>query len=195
MSTTSKHPAHATTSPGASPTTGQQAGSPKSPKVKPPLKSKLPSGPGLSVTAFVGLMRKLEPLSSALTDDQVRFVQLCLQRYQHEPQGVVKTKIAFPKPKRTKAAKPPVPSLPTKVPAPDAHSDAFLERLTHAPTEEDVMRGIEALTDARAEMLASSQGLRSNSPDQARQKLLETVLTLRQMSRIQNAGKDKRNHG
>ncbi len=58
-----------------------------------------------------------------------------------------------------------------------------------------MIREIEALSDSRAEHLAASQGLRSAeglrsaAPAQTRQKLLETALTLRQMSRIQNAGK------
>ena len=134
-------------------------------------------------------MRKLEPASATLTGEQVRFVQLCIQRFQHDQQGVVKTKLAFPKPKKLKAGRPPAPSFPTDVSHPDARSDAFLERLTRAATEDDVARAIEALSDVRAEKLAASQGLRSNSPAQARQKLLETVITLRQMSRIQSAGK------
>lgn len=192
MSTTSKNPiVPATASPEASTGTGKQAASPKPAKAKPSLKPKQPSGPGLNVTAFVALMRKLEPMSSELTDEQVRFVQLCIQRYQHDQQGTVKTKLAAPKPKKPNAHKPRPLSPNAGTPPPDLHSDALLERLTHAASEDDVIHEIEAMSDAAAEKWASSQGLRSGSPAEARQKLLETVITLRQMSRIQHAGKPK----
>ena len=167
----------------------QQAGGPNTKKAKPSLKSPQPSGPGLNVTAFVALMRKLEPLASSLTDDQVRFVQLCIQRYQHDQRGTVKTKLANPKPKKSKTDKPRPLRPHVDTPLPDLHSDAFLERLTHTATEDDVIRQIEAMPDDAAEKWATSQGLRSGSPTEARQKLLEVVITLRQMSRIQHAGK------
>jgi hypothetical protein len=64
-----------------------------------------------------------------------------------------------------------------------------LERLTQTTIEDDVIREIEAMPDFAAEKWAASQGLRSGSPGEARQKLLETVMTLRQMYRIQHAGK------
>jgi hypothetical protein len=192
MSTTSKDPTPpATASPEASTATGQQAGGPKPKQAKPSLKPKQPSGPGLNVAAFVALMRKLEPMSSALTDEQVRFVQLCIQRYQHDQQGTVKTKLAHPKPKKPKADKPRPLSPNAGAPPPDLHGDALLERLTHAASEDDVIHEIEAMPDAAAEKWAASQGLRSSTPAEARQKLLETVITLRQMSRIQHAGKPK----
>jgi hypothetical protein len=136
-------------------------------------------------------MRKLEPMSSALTDEQVRFVQLCIQRYQHDQQGVVKTKLGIPKPKKPKADRPRPLSPSTGTLPTDLHSDALLDRLTHAASEDEVINEIEAMADAAAEKWAASQGLRSSSPDEARQKLLETVITLRQMSRIQHAGKSQ----
>jgi hypothetical protein len=160
---------------------------PKEPRQ--PKRPGLPPGPRLNVTAFVDLMRKVETASASLTNDQVRFVQLCIQRFEHDQQGIVKTKLAMPKPKKEKARRrAPTTSLAT-LPRQDASSDAFLDRLTHAATEDEVIRAVEGLSDARAEQLAASQGLRNTSADQARQKLLETVMTLRQMSRIQNAGK------
>jgi hypothetical protein len=149
----------------------------------------LPPGPRLNVTAFVDLMRKVETASASLTNDQVRFVQLCIQRFEHDQQGIVKMKFAMPKPKREKARRrAPTTSL-APLPRQDAASDAFLDRLTHAATEDEVILAVQDLSDARAEQLAASQGLRNTSPEQARQKLLETIITLRQMSRIQNAGK------
>ena len=93
------------------------------------------------------------------------------------------------KPKKPKADRPRPLSPHVDTPPPDLHSDALLERLTHAATEDDVIREIEAMSDTAAETWAASQGLRSGSPAEARQKLLETVITLRQMSRIQHAGK------
>ena len=161
-------------------------------KAKEPSKPKRPDsppGPRLSVTVFVDLMRKVETASASLTNAQVRFVQLCIQRFEHDQQGIVKTKLAVPKPKKEKARRPAPSTSLAPLPRQDASSDAFLDRLTHAATEEEVIHAVEALSDARAEQLATSQGLRNTSPDQARQKLLETIMTLRQMSRIQNAGK------
>jgi hypothetical protein len=189
MRTKSKNSASATTSPAATPTTGDKAGGSKPAKAKPSLKPKQPSEPGLNVTAFVALMRKLEPMPLALTDEQVRFVQLCIQRYQHDQQGTVKTKLVALKPMKSKADRPRPLSPNRGTLATDLHSDALLERLTHAASEDDVIREIEAMSDAAAEKWAASQDLRSGSPAEARQKLLETVITLRQMSRIQHAGK------
>jgi hypothetical protein len=51
-----------------------------------------PPGPGLKVAAFVDLMRKMERMRADLSGDQVRFVQLCVQRFEPDQQGVVKTK-------------------------------------------------------------------------------------------------------
>jgi hypothetical protein len=154
-----------------------------------PKRPSLPPGPRLNVAAFVDLMRKVETASASLTNDQVRFVQLCIQRFEHDQQGIVKTKLAMPKPKKEKVPRRAPTTNPAPLPRQDASSDAFLDRLTHAATEDEVILAVEGLSDARAEQLAASQGLRSTSPGQARQKLLETIITLRQMSRIQNAGK------
>lgn len=190
MSATSKDSAAAKDSMGISVSAGQKAGHAHPTKTKPPLKPKPLSGPDLDVTAFVGLMRKLEPMFSDLSNDQVRFVQLCLQRYQHEHEGVVKTKLGPPKLTKCKINRP-KPSNAIAVPLPHLHGDAFLERLTYSASEEDVVREIEAISDSAAEALATSLELRSATPLEARQKLLETVLTLRQMSRIQHAGKSQ----
>ncbi|HEV2437006.1 MAG TPA: hypothetical protein VG077_13500 [Verrucomicrobiae bacterium] len=164
--------------------------SPGSPaKAKQPLKPRPLPGPTLSVTAFVDLMRKIEPASSTLSNDQVRFVQLCVQRYQHDQQGIIKTKLAVPTPKKSNAHGQRPTSSKAGLSQADLQADAFLERLTNAATEDDVMHTIETISDADAERMVASQGLRCNSPAEARQKLLETALTLRQMSRIQHAGK------
>jgi hypothetical protein len=90
-------------------------------------------------------------LPAGMTDEQVRFAQLCIQRYQHDQQGTVKTKLAHPKPKKPKADKPRPLSPNTGAPPPDLHSDALLERLTHAASEDDVIHEIEAMSDAAAE--------------------------------------------
>jgi hypothetical protein len=48
------------------------------------------------------------------------------------------------------------------------------------------------LSDSDAERLAREQGLRAQSPDIARQKLIETIVTLREIERIAGAGKPER---
>ena len=152
---------------------------------KPPI----PSGPGLKVAAFVDLMKRLEAAITTLSDEQARFIRLSIQRFEHEQQGTVRTKLTLPKPKQPKSERSLRPTLTHTASHSDAQSDALLDRLTHAATEDEVITAIEQLSDERAERLAAAQGLRSTSPAQARQNLLDTVITLRQMSRIQNAGK------
>jgi len=147
-----------------------------------------PPGPSIKVASFVDLMHKLEHLSAGLSNEQVRFVQMCVHRFEHDKQGIVKTKLAIPKPKKEKRHSH---SAITETPHLDANTEAFLDRLTNAKTEDEVVTSIEALPDNTALRFAASQGLRSTSPGQARTKLLEIVITLRQMSRIQNAGKSE----
>ncbi len=148
-----------------------------------------PPGPSIKVASFVDLMQKLEQLSASLSNEQVRFVQMCVHRFEHDKQGIVKTKLAIPKPKKEKHHHSHI--VITETPNLDANTEAFLDRLTNAKTEDEVVTSIEALPDNTALRFAASQGLRSTSPGQARTKLLEIVITLRQMSRIQNAGKSE----
>ena len=146
-----------------------------------------PPPPSIKVSAFVDLMRRLESFSANLSNEQVRFVQMSIHRFENDQLGIVKTKLVIPKPKKEKSRNSRS-TVSEMLPA-DINSDAFLERLTHAKTEDEVYRAIEALPDDTAMKYAASQGLRSSSPVQARTKLMDNIITLRQMSRIQNAGK------
>ncbi len=154
------------------------------PKAK---KKATPPGPAIKVSAFVGLMKRLEADKEHLTNDQVRFIQNAIQRFEHETDGMVKTKHVLPKPKKPKRGgmhstnlEPRPPSQATK---------GFIDRLVRLANEDDVMLEIQHLSAADAERLAREQGLRAYSPDMARQKLAETVITLREIERIAGAGK------
>jgi hypothetical protein len=61
--------------------------------------------------------------------------------------------------------------------------------LVRLASEDEALLEIQHLTAADAERLAREQGLRAYSPDMARQKLAETVVTLREIERIAGAGK------
>jgi hypothetical protein len=158
------------------------------PKQISPAKQKAtPPGPAIKVGAFVALMKRLEVNKEILSNEEVRFIQNAIQRFEHETDGLVKTKHVLPKPKKPKnrgshstnlEARPP--SLATK---------DFIERLVRLASEEEAMMEIQHLSNADAERLAREQGLRAQSPDIARQKLAETVVTLREIERIAGAGK------
>jgi hypothetical protein len=160
---------------------------PHSPAAPKPKKMATPPGPALKVAAFVALMKRLESDKEHLTNEQVRFIQNAIQRFEHEPDGLVKTKHVLPKPKKPKRAglnptniEPRPPSRATK---------GFIERLVRLANEDEAMMEIQHLSPADAERLAREQGLRAASPEIARQKLAETVVTLREIERIAGAGK------
>jgi len=143
-------------------------------------------GPSLKVSAFVELMKRLLPQKDQLTNEQVRFVQTSIQRFEHEVEGVVKTKHHLPEPKKNKkhGASP----ITASAHLPTSKSKEFLEQLVKLPNENDALVSLQRLSDAEAERLAQEQGLRANSPDIARAKLVETVVTLRDIERIAGAG-------
>ena len=150
-------------------------------------KKATPPGPAIKVAAFVALMRRLEADKENLTNEQVRFIQNAVQRFEHETDGMVKTKHILPKPKKIKRGgmnptnlEPRPPSQATK---------GFIDRLVRLASEDEAMLEIQHLSAADAERLAREQGLRAYSPDIARQKLSETVVTLREIERIAGAGK------
>lgn len=163
---------------------------PKSSTEQKPKKKAVPPGPTIKVVAFVALMKRLEADKEHLTDEQVRFIQNAVQRFEHETDGMVKTKHALPKPKKPKAGrsgKLRIHVMDIRQPTPV--SKGFLERLVHLPSEEEALLEIQHLSAKDAERLASEQGLRASSPEIARQKLAETVVTLREIERIAGAGK------
>jgi hypothetical protein len=132
-------------------------------------KKSIPAGPGLSVTAFVDLMRRLEVTSPSLSGEQVRFIQLCLQRFESESLGIVKTSLSFRRTKKDQQRR--VPQLSVahlQVQPTDAKGDEFLNQLTRVATEELIAKAIDALSGEQAQKLATAQGLRSKSGDQAK---------------------------
>ncbi len=152
-----------------------------------PKKKPQPPGPGLRVAAFVDLMKRLHAHKEQLTDEQVRFVQNAIQRFEAEAEGMVKTKHALPKPKKPKQGRPASPLIESRPPT--LAGKGFIERLVKLTDEQEALAEIQHLSDANAERLAREQGLRAPSPDIARQKLAETVVTLREIERIAGAGK------
>lgn len=151
-----------------------------------PPKKKPAPGPGLNVEQFVGLMRRLDSQKDSLSNEQVRFIQAALHRYENEPKGTVKTKLATPKPKKKSQPVGATASvMPTQV---DAKADEFVERLIKMETEGDVLKALENLSDLDAERLARDQGFRASGPQVAREKLAETIMHLRQIERIAGAG-------
>ena len=152
-----------------------------------PKKKAAPPGPAIRVSAFVALMKRLEADKEHLTNEQVRFIQNAVQRFEHETDGMVKTKHILPKPKKPKRGGMPPTNLETR-PQSQA-TKGFIDRLVRLASEDEVMLEIQHLSPADAERLAREQGLRAYSPDMARQKLAETVITLREIERIAGAGK------
>jgi fatty acid-binding protein DegV len=153
-------------------------------------KKAAPSGPAIKVEAFVALMKRLEADKEHLTNEQVRFIQNAVQRFEHETDGMVKTKHVLPKPKKPKHGG----LHRTNIHVMDGHmpsqaTKGFIERLVRLASEDEAMLEIQHLSAAEAERLAREQGLRAYSPDIARQKLAETVVTLREIERIAGAGK------
>ncbi len=134
-------------------------------------------------------MKRLETVIPYLSDDQARFVRLCIQRFEHDHQGVVKTRLALPNPKKKGSERSRAGTVALHESHSDTHNHGFLDQLTHATTEQEVITAIGKLSDGHAQRLAAAQGLRNDTPAQARMNLMETVMTLREMSRIQNAGK------
>jgi hypothetical protein len=162
----------------------QNPNPPAGPKTK---QKATPPGPAIKVAAFVALMKRLEADKEHLTNEQVRFIQNAVQRFEHETDGMVKTKHILPKPKKIKRAgihltnvEPRPPSQATK---------GFIDRLVRLASEDEALMQIQHLSPADAERLAREQGLRAASPDIARQKLAETIVTLREIERIAGAGK------
>ncbi len=163
---------------------------PKSPAGPKPQKKAAPPGPAIKVAAFVALMKRLEADKEHLTNEQVRFIQNAVQRFEQETDGMVKTKHVLPKPKKSKRGGMP----PTNVePRPPSQATkGFIDRLVQLASEVEAMLEIQHLSDSDAERLAREQGLRAQSPDIARQKLIETIVTLREIERIAGAGKPER---
>jgi hypothetical protein len=152
-----------------------------------PHKKKTPPGSGLKVGAFMDLMARLAVIKEQLSNEQVRFIQNAIQRFEHETEGFVKTKHALPKPKKQK--KTTQPSMPVEPRPPSNAAHGFLERMVKMPSEDEVVAAVRHLSGAEADRLAREQGLRANSPDVAREKLIEMIMTLRDIERIAGAGK------
>lgn len=152
-----------------------------------PKKKSAPPGPGLKVSAFVDLMKRLHTRKEHLTDEQVRFIQNAIQRFEHETEGQVKTKHALPKPKKPKRSGLPPTNIDPRPPS--KATRGLIERLVRLASEDEALSEIHHLSSADAERLAREQGLRAPSPEIARQKLAETVVTLREIERIAGAGK------
>ncbi len=158
-----------------------------SPTAAKPKKKPAPPGPGLQVSAFVDLMKRLQAHKEQFTDEQVRFVQNAIQRFEHETEGQVKTKHTLPKPKKPKQSKATASFTGSRPPT--LATKGFIERLVKLASEQEALAEIRHLSDADAERIAREQGLRAPSPDIARQKLAETIATLRDIERIAGAGK------
>jgi len=153
---------------------------------KPKKKATLP-GPAIQVAGFVSLMKRLEGDKEHLTNEQVRFIQNAIQRFEHETGGVVKTKHILPKPKKAKRAGSPPNNIESR---PPSHATrGFIDRLVRLASEDEALSEIQHLSPADAERLAREQGLRAPTPGVARQKLAETVVTLRDIERIAGGGK------
>lgn len=152
-----------------------------------PKKTKSPPGPGLKIPAFVDLMKRLEADKAHLTDEQVRFIQDAIHRFEHETEGQVKTKHVLKKPKKAKPVRALAATMETRPPS--SATKGFIERLVKLPSEEEALSEIQNLSPNDAERLAREQGLRAPSPEVARAKLAETVTTLREIERIAGAGK------
>jgi hypothetical protein len=151
-----------------------------------PKKKKSPPGPGLKVSAFIDLMRRLAAIKEQLSNEQVQFVQNAMQRFENETEGQVKTKHALPKPKKAKK-----PNLPSMAVEPRPASDAtrgFLDRMVKLASEDEMLDEVRRLSDPDAERIAREQGLRATSPEVARAKIAETIVTLRDIERIAGAG-------
>jgi len=116
-----------------------------------------------------------------------RFVQNAIQRFEHETEGQVKTKHTVPKPNQPKRTGSPPTSIESRPPSHAAKG--FIDRLVRLAIEAEALSEIEGLSPADAERIAREQGLRATSPDIARQKLAETVVTLREIERIAGSGK------
>lgn len=164
------------------------------PKNAKPAGAKKPAptpGPGLNVTQFVDLMRRLDSQKGSLSNEQVRFVQGALQRFEPETTGVVKTKLALPKPKKPKGQ--PLPSAGTTIGThPTPATSEFIDRMVRLENEADVLTAIQHLSDADVERLTREQGFRASGPVVAREKLAETIFHLRQIERIAGAGTNAR---
>jgi hypothetical protein len=132
-------------------------------------------------------MKRLEADKEHLTNEQVRFIQNAVQRFEHETDGMVKTKHILPKPKKSKQSGMQPTSLEPRPPS--RTTKGFIERLVRLGSEDEAMLEIQHLSAADADRLAREQGLRASSPEVARQKLAETVATLREIERIAGAGK------
>lgn len=123
----------------------------------------------------------------SLSNEQVRFVQGALQRFESEPTGVVKTKLALPKPKAFKNQ--PLQSTGTTIGRePTPGTIEFIDRMVRLENEDDVLTAIQQISDADVERLTREQGFRASGPVVAREKLADTVRHLRQIERIAGAG-------
>jgi len=164
---------------------------PKRKKAKVPEAKNPAPGPRLSVAQFVDLMRRLDSQKDMLSNEQVRFVQGALQRFEPEKAGVVKTRLALPKPKKPKGQ--PLPSAGTTIGMePTPATSEFIDRMVRLENEADVLTTIQQLTDADVERLTREQGFRASGPQVAREKLAETIIHLRQIERIAGAGTNAR---
>lgn len=164
---------------------------PKKAKVAGAKKPALAPGPRLSVAQFVDLMRRLDRQKESLSNEQVRFVQGALQRFEQEAMGVVKTKLALPGAKKPKSQHLPTAGTTIATEATPGTNE-FIERMVRLENEVDVLNAIQHLSDADVERLTREQGFRASSPQVAREKLSETILHLRQIERIAGAGANAR---
>ena len=152
-----------------------------------PKKKKTPPGPGLKVGAFIDLMRRLAAMKEQLSNEQVQFVQNAIQRFDIESEGQVRTKHALPKPKKPKKTYPPNMVFESRYTS-DA-TRGFLERMVKLASEAEVLNEVQWLSPADAQRIALEQGLRATSPEMAREKITDIIVTLRDIERIAGAGK------
>lgn len=152
-------------------------------------KPKTPAAPALKVGPFVELMKLLDAQKDRLTNDQVRFVQSTIHRYENETAGVVKTKLAMPKPKKPKEPKRTEPPIPVELQPGSEEAHEFFDKLARMDNEDDAIRALTGLPDPEVERLARVQGLKFTTPQEARAKLAETLSTQRQIERIAGGGR------
>lgn len=138
------------------------------------------------MSAFVELMQYMVQYKDQLSNEQAQFVQNAIQRFENEREGQVKTKLTLSQPKKSKRLAPQgVTAEPRD--ASDA-SHGFIERMISVTSQDAILDEVQQLSSADAERIARDQGLRASSPNMARVKIAETIMTLRDIERIAGAG-------
>ena len=159
-----------------------------------PKKAKVPSRPPvkggtLAIKQFRELMAFLNTRKSELTNEQVQFVQVCQQTFHDHNEGVVKVQLRFPK-HRAKTEK----KSKGRILDPLGHgrrvtNTESLDELVALASESEVLRAIETMSVQRLEAIARQNTIEADSETSLRSRLLERVMTLRQIERIATAKK------